>query len=597
LKWSYGGCFASWCQTGWYSSPAVTDLDGDGTAEIVWGSYDVVALNGSDGSLQWRAPGNNKRVWPGVAIADLTGDGTQEVVVGRSSDELTVYNRDGSVAWSRNPFGLGELRTLAVDDLENDGRREIVVGRAGNGSTKQLNVFEADGSVRSGWPARRDGEPGYGWGMYNQNVAVADLDGDGNKELFGPTDTHYITGLDRNGNQLRVNTLYGPKRQFWSEVGVHVDQAADLRGYANCGTEHRPNFANSAPAAADLDGDGTQELIVIGNVYNCATDPYTDLYYTPFVFKADRTRWSGAGFDWTAVPPPGTASAPLSQDYTVIESVAPNAVPADLDGDGRKEILYPSYDGRLHAVWLDKTEHGSWPYTVPGPGINFASEPAVVDLDGDGKAEVIITSWAEKNRKTNGQLHVLDSQGNPRFVVDLPAPKGGTWNGGLAAPTIANIDSDADIEVVLGTVASGVVAYDLPGSANARCLWCTGRGSVLRTGVPSATNGWFLQAMPQAQVIALGDTATFTIRIQPDGNFRGPVGLNATADNPALQLQLGSATLDAPGTTTLSITNTVGAEGYHRITLTASGGGQERRTTLGLLIGGKRMFLPWAGRR
>jgi tetratricopeptide (TPR) repeat protein len=35
----------------------------------------------------------------------------------------------------------------------------------------------------------------------------------------------------------------GPK--VWSQVGVHVDQVADLRGYANCGTEHRPNFANS----------------------------------------------------------------------------------------------------------------------------------------------------------------------------------------------------------------------------------------------------------------------------------------------------------------------------------------------------------------
>jgi len=27
LKWAYGGCFTSWCQTGWYSSPAVIDID------------------------------------------------------------------------------------------------------------------------------------------------------------------------------------------------------------------------------------------------------------------------------------------------------------------------------------------------------------------------------------------------------------------------------------------------------------------------------------------------------------------------------------------------------------------------------------------
>ena len=51
-----------------------------------------------------------------------------------------------------------------------------------------------------------------------------------------------------------------------------------------------------------------------------------------------------------------------------------------LDGDGRREILYPSYDGRLHATWLDKTERGSWPFDVPGPGIRFASEPVVAEL-------------------------------------------------------------------------------------------------------------------------------------------------------------------------------------------------------------------------
>lgn len=30
LKWQKGGCYPSWCETGWYSSPAPADLDGDG---------------------------------------------------------------------------------------------------------------------------------------------------------------------------------------------------------------------------------------------------------------------------------------------------------------------------------------------------------------------------------------------------------------------------------------------------------------------------------------------------------------------------------------------------------------------------------------
>jgi hypothetical protein len=492
LKWSYGGCTTPgpYCQTGWYSSPAVADVDGDGQQDVVWGAYDVVALNGATGGFKWRGT-NAQRVWPGVVVADLTGDGTLEVVVGRSGDQLTVYSGSGTPLWTRNPFGGGEVRTLAVADLENDGTLEIIVGRASGGSTRQLSVYEPDGSVRPGWPARRDGEVGYGWGMYNENVAVADMNGDGFKEILGPTDTHYITALDRNGNQLAASAIYngsspaGPK--VWSQVGVHVDHAVDLRGYANCGVEHRPNFADSAPAFADVNGDGAREWIVVGNVYNCGTDPYTSLYRMPFLLRHDRTRWSGSGFDWTAIPVPGPGSAPRSEDYNVIESAEPNPVAADLDGDGRLEILFPSYDGKLHAYWLDKTEHGSWPHVVPSTGgsdnFRFASEPVVADLDNDGQAEVIFTSWPKKGLGLVGHLHVLSSTGVQLHRVPLPAAAiGGTWNGGLGAPTLANIDADVDLEVVVGTSRSGVVAYDLPGSASARILWGTGRGGYRRRG-------------------------------------------------------------------------------------------------------------------
>lgn len=596
LKWQYGGCSAPphYCDTGWYASPAVADLDGDGKPEVVWASYDLYALNGESGSVQWTAA-NGYRAWPGVVVTDLTGDGSLEVVVGRGNDQLTVYSSAGGEIWTRNPFGAGEIRTLSVDDLDGDGKQEIVVGRAGSGATKQVSVYEPDGSVRPGWPARHDGDSGNGWGMYNENVAIADLNGDGQKEIFAPTDTHYITALRADGSQLPASPIYGAAKA-WSEVGVHVDLAVDLRGWASCGTEHRPNFADSAPAVADVDGDGTQELIVVGNVYNCGTDPYTSLYRMPFILNVDRTRWHAGGFDWTAIPAPLPGSGPLAEDYRVIETAAENAVVADLDGDGRKEILYPSYDGRLHVFWLDKTEHGGWPFKVQGSGIHFASEPAVVDIDDDGRAEIIFTSWPQVDSGQVGQLHVLDYLGNQLYAVNLPAPaEGASWNGGLGAPTVANIDADSDLEIVVGTSHSGLVAYDLPGSSGARVLWGTGRGGQKRTGV--APQVLTLGSARAAQAIPAGSAASYTIKVS---GITGGVTLSAgTPSGPAPlpAVSISPAGLTAPGQAILTLTDKhapgpllPGAA--YRVEVTATGGGNTRKLTLSLLVGGTARYVP-----
>ena len=123
-----------------------------------------------------------------------------------------------------------------------------------------------------------------------------------------------------------------------------------------------------------------------------------------FILNADRSRFNTGGYDWRTIPV--DTGAPLSEDYNVIESYQANPVVADLDGDGKMEILYSSYDGRVHAFWLDKTEHGSWPYSVYKPAegfIRFASEPLVADLDNDGYAEVIFTSWTQNGSNRSGK--------------------------------------------------------------------------------------------------------------------------------------------------------------------------------------------------
>jgi hypothetical protein len=59
----------------------------------------------------------------------------------------------------------------------------------------------------------------------------------------------------------------------------------------------------------------------------------------------------------------------------------------------------------------------------------------------------------------------------------------GTWSGGLAAPTLADIDGYSELEAVRSRPSMSVSQFDLPGTRWARTLWSTGRGSFRRAGV------------------------------------------------------------------------------------------------------------------
>jgi uncharacterized repeat protein (TIGR01451 family) len=483
LKWQRGGCYSSWCETGWYSSAAVADLDGDGQSEVIGAAYSLFVVNGADGALRWRADPPGSRVWPGVVVADLDRDGDLEIVTAHGEGYVNVTNAAGGLIWSRR-LANNELRGLSVYDLDGDGPLEIIVTGAVYGKVNTW-VLDHDGATRPGWP-QLNNDTGYAYGVFNANAAIGNLDADGEAEIIVPSDVHYICAYQPDGAPLPAHAMYGSKA--WGAVGVWESLATELRGWGQCSgaraERYRTNFAHGPAVIADVNGDGVHEVIVTGNVYDCATANYQSRYTGVYVFNRDRSRFNRDGFDWRN--PPTDTGAPLSEDWNVIENAQPNPALADLDGDGRAEIVFAAYDGRLHAFWLDRTEHGRWPYRVHNPAegfMRFASEPAVADLDNDGRAEVVFASWTENGSQRSGRLHILDALGNPLHVVDLPAGFGyDAWNGALAAPTLANIDADADLEVVLNTAHSGLVAYDLPGTANARLLWATGRGNAWRTG-------------------------------------------------------------------------------------------------------------------
>lgn len=485
LKWQRGGC-TSWCETGWYSSPALVDVNGDGKNEVIASAYSLWALNGETGVPIWTVNPPGDRTWPGIVVADVDLDNAKEIVIAQGSGYVVVYRLNGTIKYQARPT-TSELRGLLVADLDgNNSTLEIVV-TAAIGSKTNTWVYNSSLTLRSGWPQLSNNN-GYAAGVYNANLAAANLDpADARLELVTPNDTHYITAYKPDGTSLAANTTTYPSRAYWGLVGVWENLAVEQRGWGQCSVgypraeNYRPNFAGSPATIADVNRDGQREVVATGNVYDCSDGSYPSKYMGVFIFNKDRTRFNTGGYDWRSTPQ--DTGAFLSEDYNLIENVQPNPVVADLDGDGKLEILYPSYDGRLHAFWLDKTEHGSWPFAVYKPGdsfYRFASEPAIVDIDNDGQAEVIFTSWVQKGSNQTGKLYIVSSLGKLIYETTLPLAFSGDWNGALPAPTLGNVDSDPDLEIVINSALSGVLVYDLPSSSGARILWGTGRGNYQR---------------------------------------------------------------------------------------------------------------------
>src|SRR4030042_2921299 len=211
LKWQLGGCYSSWCETGWYSSPATADLDGDGQVEVIASAYSIFVLNGSSGALGWKmSSGHDRsepnasnvgRTWPGIVIADIDHDGAVEIVTAHSGGWVSVCNAAGSLesGWPKHPTS-NELRGLLVSDLDGDNLLEVIVTGAVYGKVNTW-VFEPNGSRRPGWP-QLSNDSGYAYGVFNANAAAGNLDGDDANEIIVPSDVYYICAYEANGTQI-----------------------------------------------------------------------------------------------------------------------------------------------------------------------------------------------------------------------------------------------------------------------------------------------------------------------------------------------------------------------------------------------------------
>jgi len=478
----------SWDEN-WFASPALVDVDGDGSLDIVAPRHSVLYVYRGDGELMWQTAWAHSasdspehagvRMWPSAVVGDLDGDGDTEIAVSAHPDDdgynVAVYDHNGELlpGWPQ-AYGDVEVRSIASADVDGDGQHEILINRQAQGPA--TNVFELDGSTAAGWPQVGECQAPEGdcidYGGFNQNIGAGDLDGDGVLDVVSTYDAIGFGIWDGAGVNFQTHPDFSDS--WVTGVEAYHDLAFAMQGWGN---GDRSEFTYSPPVIADIDADGEMEIVLGGDhEHSESTD---NQGVSLWVLNADMTR--PAGWEWPKDSDPPLAYANLGNN---IVPTYPAPAVGDLDGEPGLEIVLPTYDGRLYAYLSGGERMWSYGFGQAQPFVG-ASEALIVDLNGDGSPEVLFTTYAAgepRMPETPAHLIVLDAGGNELHKIELDG------RGSMAAPAVGDLDGDGQLELVislkdsLGGQQGGVQIWDLPGSADNCVLWGTGRGTPLRTG-------------------------------------------------------------------------------------------------------------------
>ena len=338
-----------------YGSPALGDLDNDGTLEIVVGGFDkrIYAwhqngqlVNGFplDSYLVNRFPGwadlyghIADTIWSSPALADIDDDGYLDIILGTDEGNFDASWEGDAQGWTC-PY---ESPTTA--------------GYCG-GSLYAINRF---GDILPNFPI-------YTLEHIQSTPALYDIDMNGSTDILVGSGTYFNTNSPDHptyGFRLFGWDYQGGILPGWGTQGAAVGERG---GVITGGT------TPASPAIGDIDGDGYPEVVAL---------------------SMDKKLYAW-NHDGTVVA--GFPQTPKDQNGTSYEYNAGLGITlADMDNDGAMEIFIPTawsitiFDGSGNQLTTTHYPPNNPFYYARGTLRNM---PAFGDTDGDGKLEMIVNN-------------------------------------------------------------------------------------------------------------------------------------------------------------------------------------------------------------
>jgi hypothetical protein len=323
-------------------SPSVSDVDGDGDAEVIVASDDGMLyvwdhtdtdlngfadLHGDAYPVSIDGPASSAP----VAAELAEGDGLEIAVASGGGDLVIVDHQGRHVGASPYSFGHLVLNDVSVTaaDLDSDGLGEIVMSTTNRGWIVALN---SDGTSVSGWPVAIES-----WADRRVELVAGDLDraaGDAAEVVAAGSDG-VIHVLDSSGREL---------------PGWPVDTGRSI---------------DARPSLADLDGDGLLEVVVPAGAEEICG------------LRSNGTRVE----NWPLAVDPGDSTRPIGSTVLL----------GDMDSDGRMNVLVAGPGGSVFA-WdaVSGEPVPGWPYSSdPSLGTPWAG-----DIDLDGELDLLVAGAA-----------------------------------------------------------------------------------------------------------------------------------------------------------------------------------------------------------
>lgn len=449
---------ASWSvqfkDLGIFSSPRVTDLNGDGTGDIVFGTgrqefqpcdSAVIALDGRNGQVLWTVSSVD-HLFTSAALKDLNGDGAQDVLMaGRSAEFLAINGKTGKLLWKFDK-SQGDVKWYNfyspqfIADQDGDGVGDILVSNGGNVMIAPFDPNRPTGNllVLSGLNGKllaRAPMPD-GKEIYMSVVALPTADGD-YKVVFG-------SGGETIGGHLYVATLSEIMRGDLS--GAKVLAACPDKGYI------------APPLWVDITGDGHHDIVAnavegkllafdgltyapLWSVKMENTEAYSSIapgYFTGedkvpdfFVTYAVGT-WPDLGWSKQFMVNGATGKVAFVDSIGYYQTSTPVVIDFDNDGideailnanvQGMDEKNLPVFYNVLYIMDFKRSEVLQvWDEQ---PGSNLASTPWIGDLDNDGLLDIVYCHGTN-TRKTYSFTGIRIN----RIDTGIPFQPPVRWNG------------------------------------------------------------------------------------------------------------------------------------------------------------------------